>query len=204
VRIRLSVFLLLLLCIGPLQGQNLDIRLLRQCYTPGKQAGDDFFQGITDSYPLFVAGLPLTLGAVSLIRNDKELLLNAVELGATAVYSAGVTLTVKYAVRRDRPFLTYPDIVAKDAESGPSFPSFHTAASFGTATSLSLMYPRWYVIVPSYVWAGAVGYSRLRLGVHYPSDVLCGALVGSGSAWISHRLRQWYQRQLSPKHGKFE
>jgi len=62
--------------------------------------------------------------------------------------------------------------------------------AFATATSLSLEYPKWYVIVPAYTWAGTVGYSRMHLGVHYPSDVLIGALVGAGSAFITHKVNQ--------------
>jgi membrane-associated phospholipid phosphatase len=52
------------------------------------------------------------------------------------------------------------------------------------------MYPKWYIIVPSICWAGAVGYSRMHLGVHYPSDVVAGALVGAGSAWLTHYVNK--------------
>ena len=62
--------------------------------------------------------------------------------------------------------------------------------AFATATSLSLTYPKWYIIVPAYSWAGAVGYSRMHLGVHYPSDVFIGALVGAGSAWLTHAMNK--------------
>lgn len=89
---------------------------------------------------------------------------------------------MKYGFNRKRPFVTYPDLITKKSEAGsPSFPSGHTSQAFATATSLSLAYPKWYVIAPSLLWAGAVGYSRMELGVHYPSDVLVGALIGIGS-----------------------
>jgi undecaprenyl-diphosphatase len=55
---------------------------------------------------------------------------------------------------------------------------------------LSLAWPKWYIIVPTYTWAGTVAYSRMDLGVHYPSDVLIGALVGAGSAWLCHEVNK--------------
>ena len=96
---------------------------------------------------------------------------------------------LKYSVNRDRPFVTYPDIIQK-SKAIPSFPSGHTSSAFATATSLSLAYPKWYIIVPSYAWAGTVGYSRMHLGVHYPSDVLAGALIGSGCAYLTFKVNQ--------------
>jgi len=65
-------------------------------------------------------------------------------------------------------------------------PSGHTSTAFATATALTLQYPKWYVIAPSYVYAGLVGYSRMHPGVHHPSDVLAGALIGAGCAYLSH------------------
>ena len=77
-----------------------------------------------------------------------------------------------------------------------SFPSGHTSSAFALATSLSIVYPKWYVIVPSYLWASSVGYSRMHLGVHYPSDVLAGALVGTGSAFLSHALNKCIHKKV--------
>ncbi|HSC36729.1 MAG TPA: phosphatase PAP2 family protein, partial [Chitinophagaceae bacterium] len=72
-----------------------------------------------------------------------------------------------------------------------SFPSGHTSSAFAMATSISMSYPKWYVIAPCYLWAGTVGVSRIVLGVHYPSDVLAGALVGMGSAYVTNRATRW-------------
>ncbi len=70
---------------------------------------------------------------------------------------------------------------------------------------LTLQCPKWYVIVPAYAWAGAVGYSRLWLGMHYPSDVAVGALVGAASAYVSYKGMQWlHHRHRENKMVKFK
>ncbi|MFY7909200.1 MAG: phosphatase PAP2 family protein, partial [Emticicia sp.] len=63
------------------------------------------------------------------------------------------------------------------------------------ATSLSLTFRKWYVVIPAYTWASAAAYSRLHLGVHYPSDVLAGAAIGAGSAWLCYKANRWLQRK---------
>jgi undecaprenyl-diphosphatase len=91
-----------------------------------------------------------------------------------------------------RPFESYSDIIKKLDGGGASFPSGRTSAAFATATYLSLEYLKLYVIVPSYSWASSVGYSRMYLGVHYPSDVLGGMIVGVGIFLpISKQMNQY-------------
>jgi membrane-associated phospholipid phosphatase len=112
-------------------------------------------------------------------------------MGASLAASGLITLGLKYTVNRKRPFVTYPDQVVKKTSAGSySFPSGHTSSAFATATALSLAYPKWYVIAPSFLWAGAVGYSRMELGVHYPTDVLAGALIGAASSFLMWKVNE--------------
>jgi len=188
---------------GDTLAQNADIRLLRSLNSPELLPSDGFFRFISDSHGYFVASIPITLGAAGFIKRDDDLKNKALEMAVSAVVNLGITTAIKYVVNRERPFITYPDIRKKSGAVTPSFPSGHTSAAFETATSLSLSFPRWYVIFPSFAWAGTVGYSRMHLGVHYPSDVLAGAIIGSGSAWLTHvvnkKLSNTRSRRVSGK-----
>lgn len=147
-----------------------------------------------------VLGVPITIGIAGLIRHDEKMINCAGQIVVASAINLGATLALKYSINRDRPFLTYPDIINKANEGSPSFPSGHTSSAFATATSLSLNFPKWYVIVPSYLWAGTVGYSRMYLGVHYPGDVLGGMITGAGSAFLTFKLNKWLQKSYSRKH----
>lgn len=181
----LAIFICLLLPVN-LSAQNIDIELLRLINSPEPLRSDNFFRFVSNSDIYIAIGIPSGMAAAGLIKNDKELLRNACVILGSAALTSGITIILKYSVNRDRPFVTYPDITKKSGAGSPSFPSGHTSSAFSTATSLSLEYPKWYIIVPSYAWAGTVGYSRMHLGVHYPSDVLAGAVIGAGSAWLTH------------------
>jgi membrane-associated phospholipid phosphatase len=184
----IKLFFLLVLCSLSVNliSQNLDIRILRSINSSRSLPSDRFFQFVSNSNAYFVIGIPATIGTISLIKHDDQLFRNTCVTAAAIIVASGITEVMKYSINRDRPFITYTDITRKSNVSSPSFPSGHTSSSFALATSLSLSYPKWYIIVTSYTWAGTVAFSRMDLGVHYPSDVLAGAIVGAGSAWLTH------------------
>jgi membrane-associated phospholipid phosphatase len=182
---RLTAFIFLFLT-GNVFAQNPDIHILRYLNSPEKLPSDKFFQFVSNSAVFLDIGVPAVLVTAGLIKHDDQIVREACAGIAALAVSSGITLVLKYSVNRTRPFVTYPDIAKKSAAGSPSFPSGHTSGSFALATSLTLSYPKWYIIVPAYSWACTVAYSRMDLGVHYPSDVLAGALIGAGSAWLTH------------------
>jgi len=180
--------------------QNLDIDLLKKINGSYTTGGGKFMTFITDSDDPVTFGLPVVLVINGLVTKDKSNYVNSLEMLSTSLVSSLVTSGIKFSVNRPRPFVTYPNDITKYTSAGSkSFPSGHTSICFATATSVSLLYPKWYVIAPMYTWATLVGYSRMYLGVHYPSDVLVGALVGSASALGTHYLFDYIKKKRESK-----
>lgn len=190
-----TIFFALFLLNFSLFAQNSDIDILKKINQDRNQNLDKLFNGISKSvYPLGVA-LPISLLGMGIIKKDKNLQRQGLTSLASLANSMGTTYSLKKIINRDRPYITYPNIQPYYIENDPAFPSGHTTAAFSTATSLSLTFKKWYVVVPAYTWAGAVAYSRLHLGVHYPSDVLAGAAIGAGSAWLCYKVNRWLQME---------
>ena len=180
-----------------LSAQNADIELLRSINGTKGTIGYSRFISNTTTEVAF--GVPVIMGAVALVEQDDDMLKNAIYIGVTIGVGGVLTQALKYSINRPRPGVTYTDILAYEGERALSFPSGHTSLAFSTATALCLKYPKWYVIVPSCLWAGAVGYSRMNLGVHYPSDVLAGALLGAGSAFVTYKVNNWFWKKAQNK-----
>jgi membrane-associated phospholipid phosphatase len=184
------IFLLLLLFPLQVSSQNIDIRLLRFFNSPESLPSDNFFRFVSNSDAYVVTGIPAGLAVTGLVIRNQKLVRNALTyLGASAI-TFGITTALKYSINRPRPFITYPDIIKKSDAGSPSFPSGHTSSAFAMATSLSLAYPEWYIMVPSFAYACTVAYSSMYLGVHYPSDVAAGALIGAGCAYLSYKVNK--------------
>ena len=150
------------------------------------------FKTLTSTaYPICLS-LPIGIMAVSLIIENEKGRKVAYELVGGLLVSSAVTGLLKKMVNKPRPYETYDDIYPDVRESGNSFPSGHTSLAFSMATSLLLTTEKWYYAAPAYVWAIGVGYSRIYLGQHYPSDVIAGAVTGAAGAYLTHIInKKW-------------
>jgi membrane-associated phospholipid phosphatase len=148
----------------------------------------------TSIYPAMVIA-PSSLLLTGYINEDKLMMRNGIKTGVAIGLNVLLTSGLKYAINRPRPFVQYPNDIIKRTDAGKySFPSGHTSTAFATATALTLSTKKWYVAVPSYAYACAVGYSRMRLGVHFPSDVLGGMIVGIGTSLLVFQIGKWLQK----------
>ena len=201
---KITTFILLFLIFATFSyetnAQNWDIRTLEKINSNPNPFLKDYSIFISESTTAVAFAAPAALGIAALVRNDDEILKNALFMGASLLADGAMTYGLKAAFNRPRPYITYPDLVEpyKHFESR-SMPSGHTSLAFSAATSLSLKYPKWYVIAPSYFWACSVGYSRMNLGVHYPSDVIAGAVLGIGSAYLTLLVNEWFWGKLNNK-----
>ena len=82
----------------------------------------------------------------------------------------------KHLIARPRPFITYPELVPLVHVGGYSCPSGHTLASFCAAAALFSWFRK--AGTAAFLLAALIGFTRLYVGVHYPTDVLLGAVLG--------------------------
>jgi len=179
--------------------QNKDINLLRKINLNRNERFDDAFNTISKTARPFAIAAPIVVFGIGMIEKNKTTRQKGLAMGASFFVATALTTTLKYTINRPRPYDTYPDIQKVSVGGSPSFPSGHTSDAFSNATSLSLAFPKWYIIAPSYAYAAAVGYSRLHLGVHYPSDVLAGAFIGAGSAFLCYKAQKWINHKKRKK-----
>lgn len=129
-------------------------------------------------------GVPAGLLIGGIITNDRNMRENAGYVASSTAITFVATYLIKKLIGRPRPFLRNLKIVPVYIPGESSFPSGHSSTSFSTAMALSQAYPKWYVIAPAFLWAGGTAYSRMYLGVHYPTDVFSGAALGTGTALL--------------------
>ena len=138
--------------------------------------------------------------SLAVTRGDKGRHAAALGLASVAVTAAVVNLAIKplgHRGRPDRSLHSVPGVRRVRMPRSTSLPSGHTAAAFAFATGVSDVLP--WEGAALHVLATVVGYSRVHTGVHYPSDVVAGALIGTvTSRIVVNRLTRDEHRRCAP------
>ena len=192
-----KICLILVLGMGnsSILAQNWDINLLKRINP--QDPCSTFWRATTNSAIYLSIGPPVGMFITSIFEKDPSLRNRSYEIFGALLMDLALTEGLKVTVNRPRPAEKYPgEIFPYQNEQGLSFPSGHSSFAFASAASLALQFHKWYITLPAYLWATCVGYSRMYLGVHYPTDVLAGAAVGIGTAYLAH----WINKKLfTPK-----
>lgn len=86
-----------------------------------------------------------------------------------------------------------------------SFASGHAANTFGVATFIFMLFRgRYHWMSAIFLWAALMSYTRIYLGVHYPGDIVVGALIGILCGWISYRFSLLIMEYIKKKKLKTE
>lgn len=164
---------------GPLDdADEFLLRELNDRYNPTADAVSKFFSDNVQTVATPV------LGAALLSQGGYRVPIRVIEAQLVAL---GMSEGLKLVFQRPRPYDTFDDVRLPAGKEGSfSMPSSHATLAFAGATILSEAYPQW--AWPAYGWATLVAVSRVYNGVHYPTDILAGALVGIGGARLSRMI----------------
>ena len=121
------------------------------------------------------------------LLSDAVLHTMAVKAMISVTISTGVGKLLKVSVTRLRPFIHIPNLnIKKIGIDLYSFPSGHTTAAFSLAVMIALYFPLWGLLtIPL---ALCVGISRMYHGVHYPTDVIMGILIGTTFSFVTYNF----------------
>ena len=189
---RICILLFFLFPFFQLSAQNPDINLLHKFNAPYENGLHTWLKITNSAYwiPPAYVGTNLAYGLIADNRSARVASLQ----GAISIITGGIiTQGLKPIVNRARPAEAYPDLIHTYSITGSrSFPSGHSGLAFSTATSMAYQGSSWFVYVPVFSWSTTIGYSRMRLGKHYPTDVLAGVLIGIGSGifgnWVTKKI----------------
>jgi undecaprenyl-diphosphatase len=147
---------------------------------------NDFLDKFMLRFTSLGGGIFTILFTLSLILfGNEKIRFIGIQIAVTLIISQGIAYSLKAILSRERPYnilknLNTFGITLKDY----SFPSGHSSASFSIATTLALNMPKLSLLI--FAVALIIGISRIYLGVHYPTDVAAGIILGIISAIVVH------------------
>ncbi|MDD5590016.1 MAG: phosphatase PAP2 family protein [Candidatus Portnoybacteria bacterium] len=132
-------------------------------------------------FQYFVGGFFILLLFISRDFIKRKSLAFGAAIFSIAISWGGITQIIRFFYDRPRPFSVYP-IVHLFTNNVSSFPSGHAAFFFSLAMAVHFFSKRWGVVF--FASASLIVLARIAAGVHYPSDILAGVVVGLFSAWL--------------------
>lgn len=172
---------------------NFDVRLFRKINNSRSPLKTKVLNTFDNSMLPVALMLPPSLFIYSRVKRNTYDENSAYLLFSSEFTNFAVTFGIKTFFKRARPLNALKNVHSKGMPilDVYSFPSGHTSTTFSIATLFALRYPKYpQVYAPMYVWGFIIAYARPYFGMHYPSDLLAGALIGTGSSVLVYSLRK--------------
>ncbi len=162
----------------------------------------DFWNGFMYIYTSTIVWIPALLAVLLVIFHDKKreflfiLIAFAVTIAMCDLISSSLLkpLIERFRPTHDPEIQNLVHIVNGYRAGKYGFTSSHASNSFGFALLSSLLFKFKPYTIFIFLWAIVNSYSRIYLGVHFPLDIICGALIGVGSALLVYYAAVWFQR----------
>lgn len=167
-------------------------------------AFDRFFSTITNVNNWFITYI-IFIGLLLIKGGKKGRIAILVALLLVAAGDQFGYRVLKESIGRVRPCDFLPDVIMPIGCAGTSsFPSNHALNNFAVATFFSFVYPQYKIVL--FISASLIAISRVYLGVHYPSDIVGGALIGMLLGWLFSLLYKYVmtfsKNKLPENHGQ--
>ena len=148
----------------------------------------------TGNLPQLIAG-----GAAGVfLAGGRQVKLNVLRVLAAMAMAFVLAKLGQHLMNTDRPFIAGLGKQWLPHVASHSFPSSHASVSFAFAVATALAARHWYWVLPALAVAALISWSRIYLGLHFPSDILAGALVGAASGGLACRLPRRVLSSLPP------
>lgn len=168
-----------------------------------------FWDGVMLVYTSTIIWIPLALALIYLLIKNNNLMNFIVLLVMCAIVIAltdGITSTIckplfaRFRPTHDPEIMYLVDVVDNYRAYKYGFMSSHAANSFGIAVFVMLLVKNKLLSISLILWALINCYSRIYLGVHYPGDIICGAVTGILSGVLVYKLYSYIREKMRSGH----
>ena len=179
--------------------QEIDGKLVQYIYLHRPHAADSFLLWATNNATTIAFAFIFILILLYVTKKRQKYLYAAVNILIIIGLGAIVSNLLKILTGRLRPYDVYENMLLDPSigAGGFSFPSGHTTEVFTLTVAIFILLRNPYLRWASLFWALLIAYTRMAFGVHYPSDVLGGIIVGSLTAYLWLRwapLKAWFKK----------